>query len=114
MKRFTYGLLIACSLLIITSLCQAADFEISLVPEAEHMSHMTQHRPFTDHPTEYGANMLGIGLQLDYRALTVALVESYNLSPSYQVYGAPEHGEIMGAREEFSLRVQYKLTVWSK
>lgn len=93
---------------------RAADFEVSLFPEVEHMSHAGQHAPFTSSPTAYGANLIGIGIDLVYKRLNVQLVESYNLSPCYQVYGHEEHGEIMGGRENFSLRVQYRFVIWSR
>lgn len=104
---------------LVVFLCNApkargADFEISLFPEVEHMSHADQHRPFTSTPTEYGANLIGVGIDITFKQLSVQLVESYNLSPCYQVYGHEEHGEIMGGRENFSLRVQYKFVLWSR
>lgn len=94
------------------SQAKASDFEIAIVPEAQHMSHTGQHAPFTTCPTGFGANMVGVGLQFDYKQLSLSLVESYNLSPSYHVNGYAMHGEIVGKREEFSLRVQYKLRIY--
>jgi hypothetical protein len=93
---------------------KAEDFGLYLAPEAEHMSHASQHEPLTDHPTHYGANMLGVALGFDYGKFNLELVESYNISPAYTVYGQSEYGEIMGGREQFSLRLRYKFTLIGK
>lgn len=91
---------------------RAGDFEVSLFPEAEHMSHLTQHAPFTSSPTDYGANMLGLGLDISFKRLDVQVVESYNLSHHWN--SIDSNGEICGPREQFSVRVQYKFVLWSK
>lgn len=112
-----YPALIALVFLVFFSVskAQASDFEISLSPEFEHMSHASQHAPFTSSPTSYGANMVGVGLNVMFKQLTVSFVESYNLSPTYMVYGKyQECGEIMGGREEFSLRISYKFVIFAR
>lgn len=88
---------------------RAGDFDIYLAPEAMHMSHLTQHSPFTSSPTSYGANMLGLALGMDWRHLNVELVESYNFSHHWSSINS--NGEICGPREQFSLRIRYKFVI---
>ena len=71
--------------------------------EAEHLSHATQHEPFTDHPTNYGANLINAIAHWDVgRCGYVELGEGYNFSHSWPDINA--HGEIIGPREEFTAR----------
>lgn len=68
----------------------------SVRPEIEHLSHVTQHEPFTDHPTEYGANLANLLLHWDLPHAYIELGEGYSLAP---------RSEIMGPREQFSARI---------
>ncbi len=84
----------------------------SVRPEFEHISHATQHEPFTNHPTEYGANMANLVLHWDLpKHFSLELAEGIDLDKAYAVYGQPEHGEIMGPREQFSGRISYSIQV---
>jgi len=87
-------------------------------PFAEHMSHATQHAPFTSNPQDYGANIVGVSAtwSLGSRA-HLELSDGINLNRHYQypadVGYAQSYGEIMGpTREEFEARVSYDL--WRK
>lgn len=74
-------------------------------PEFEHMSHATQHEPLTDHPTNYGSELLGVtaewgkstGPYLD-------LTESIDLDPCRMNFC----GEIAGPKEQFSARLGWR------
>ena len=81
-----------------------------IAPEIEHMSHATQHEPFTEHPTRYGANMVGLvaGYNLTGH-LNLEIAESENLSPHYATI--PSDGEIIGPREQFSARLRYTMEI---
>jgi hypothetical protein len=74
--------------------------------EAEHMSHLTQHRPFTDHPTDYGANELNVLAHWKIGSHAYAEVgEGYNFSHNWPAINS--HGEIIGPREQFTARFGY-------
>jgi hypothetical protein len=79
----------------------------SVRPELEHLSHLTQHEPFTDHPTDYGANTVNLIAHWDLPARAYLEVgEGYDLSrhyPQTRTAGASD-GEIIGPREEFTAR----------
>jgi hypothetical protein len=79
-------------------------------PEIEHMSHTTQHEPFTSHPTRYGTNLAGVtaGWRVGKR-WQIEANESVAL-PGDQHCGNA-WGEVMGPRESFSLRIGYNFEV---
>lgn len=81
-----------------------------IAPEVEHLSHATQHEPFTDHPASYNANLVSVvaGYNLPHH-LNLELAEGVALNPHYA--RNPSCGEIMGPREEFSARVRYTFQV---
>jgi hypothetical protein len=79
----------------------------SVSPEFEHISHATQH--FGPDRTNYGANIANVTAEWDVgKHFYVTLAEGLDLDKTYSIYGKPEHGEIMGPREEFTGRVGYK------
>ena len=107
--KFFIALAVAIAIIgSITVRAHAGDWGIVVFPEFEHQSHMTQHRPFTDEPTKFGAELIGLGLEIDYKALRLELVESYNLGPRQTVYNCPEYGDIVGPKENFSGRLSYR------
>src|ERR1017187_2955169 len=70
---YASALLLAYSMGLMLSGCVLVPNTIT--PELEHMSHATQHHPFTDHPTGYGSNVanLVVGYRLgDHLYLEVA------------------------------------------
>lgn len=79
-----------------------------VAPELEHISHATQHAPFTDHPTPYGANLalVTVGYNLPHH-LNVELSEGVSLDRHYR--DTDEWGEIKGPREQFSVRLRYMI-----
>ena len=82
----------------------------TIAPEFEHLSHAGQH--LGAGRTDYGANIANITAEWNLtKHFYVTLAEGIDLDPAYSVYGRPEHGEIMGSREEFTGRVGYKFTV---
>ena len=52
------GILLAYSVIAMIAGCALVPNTIS--PELEHMSHVTQHQPFTDTPTRYGINIASV------------------------------------------------------
>jgi hypothetical protein len=80
----------------------------SLAPEFEHISHLTQHEPFTSHPTKYGANIANLTAEWDVgKHIYVTLAEGVSLDRRYP----NSCGEIIGPREEFTGRVGYKFVL---
>lgn len=81
-----------------------------VAPELEHMSHATQHAPFTNEPTRYGANIASvvIGYNLPHN-FNVELAEGVDLNKHYPQ--SNQFGEIEGPREQFSARVRYMIEV---
>jgi hypothetical protein len=79
-------------------------------PELEHMSHATQHRPFTSTPTRYGANMANLVVRWDLpKRFTLELAEGVSLDKHYP--DIPAYGELIGPREQFSARIGYSFRV---
>ena len=82
----------------------------TVTPELEHMSHATQHAPFTAHPTAHGANMANVvlGWELGSR-LNLELAEGRSLDRHYPA--SDQWGEIQGPREQFTARLRYTCRV---
>jgi hypothetical protein len=79
-------------------------------PEIEHMSHTTQHEPFTSHPTRYGTNLAGVTAQWNIsRRWQIEVNESVALPGD--AHAGNYYGEIAGPRESFSARVGYNFEV---
>lgn len=86
----------------------------SLAPEFEHISHATQHAPFTSHPTKYGANLVSLTAEWDVGThVYVTLAEGISLDRRYRDDNGPMCGEILGPREQFTARIGYKFTLKS-
>jgi hypothetical protein len=47
-------------------------------PVLEHVSHATQHEPFTARPTEYGYNELAVIARWNVQHAFIELTEGYN------------------------------------
>lgn len=80
-------------------------------PFVQHDSHLTQHRPFTDDTTDYGANLIGIDAHWRAGPVTVDLSEALNLQGAWSGDGHTGHGELLGPRESFEARVGYGFTI---
>ena|SRR5208282_1772287 len=78
-------------------------------PEIEHMSHATQHQPFTNEPTRYGAEIASVVVGWDVHNLSIQLAEGVELDKHYAWDNS--NGEIIGPREQFSARVGYRFTL---
>ena len=104
-------LLLGCAGLIVLAQFQgcAAIVPNTVTPELEHMSHASQHRPFTESPTRYGANIASVVLGWNLpRGVSLQLAEGISLDKRY---ATPSCGEIEGPREEFSARIGYSFKV---
>ena len=81
---------------------------VSVPIEVTHVSHLTQHWPFTDHPTCYGFDSVSVGLKWQpVRHMTVVLEEGMvleNRDPNFYGYGS-----LAGPRELFTGRVTYEV-----
>lgn len=76
--------------------------------EAEHVSHATQHEPFTSHPTAYGFDAVSVAARWEYGPAYVELSEGAILERC-----TPDWcGSLMGPREVFTGRVGINL--WEK
>lgn len=84
----------------------------SVRPEFEHMSHLTQHQPFTSDPTRYDANIASVAAHWNGpHNFYVEVAEGVDLDQHYVRDGRQEYGEVLGPREEFTMRVGWILTV---
>jgi hypothetical protein len=72
--------------------------------EYQHTSHISQHEPFTDTPTNYGSDvpMLALGWQRGPWRFEIA--DGYNLDP-------PRSAVIAGPRETFAATVSYQFSL---
>lgn len=79
-------------------------------PELEHISHVTQHAPFTSSPTRYGANIASVtvGYNLPHH-FNLELSEGVSLDKHYSQ--SNQCGEIEGPREQFSARLRYMIQI---
>jgi hypothetical protein len=76
----------------------------SLRPEIEHMSHLTQHEPFTSHPTHDSASIAWLLAHWDVtRHGYVEVGEGFILNHESPGPGVG-YGEIGGPREQFVAR----------
>ena len=76
----------------------------TIAPEIEHMSHATQHAPFTNRPTKYGAEIVQVTVTWNLpHDIYIAMSEGISLDRHYNDNNS--NGEIMGPREQFTLRI---------
>lgn len=79
-------------------------------PVIEHVSHLTQHAPFTSHPTDYGYNQ--VALQAHWNVTRNTFVE---VSEGYNLGTLNTHGQACGAlyggREVFTAKIGYTFHV---
>lgn len=73
-------------------------------PELEHMSHATQHEPFTSHPTNYGSEILNF---------TAEWARDDGTGPRLDISEGAVIGpdEIAGPREQFSARFGWRFRI---
>lgn len=78
----------------------------TIAPELEHMSHASQHAPFTSSPTAYGANIAQLTAQWNLpHHFYFNASEGVNLNRHYA--SGDSCGEIEGPREQFTARIGY-------
>jgi hypothetical protein len=85
----------------------------TIAPEIEHVSHATQHQPFTNDPQHYGANLLNLTANWNFgQHAYLTLAEGIDMDRRQTLNtGETQCGEIMGPREEFSLRAGWRFVV---
>jgi hypothetical protein len=79
----------------------------SIRPELQHLSHVSQHQPFTDSPTNFGATMATVMAHWDIPHAYVEVGEGIVLDSlsARNAAGETAYGEIEGPREQFIGRV---------
>jgi hypothetical protein len=79
----------------------------SIRPELEHMTHVSQPEPLT-HP-QYAADIASIVLHWDLpKRFTLELAEGFVIEPRSSPVS---FGEIVGPREQFTMRLAYVFTL---
>lgn len=106
------------ALVLVTGAAHSAARDLWLTPnwlavDFTHMSHATQHEPFTGDPTRYGIEILGITAHWDlsprfYVELSEGIALESKWSNSYNQTG---YGEIYGPREQFTGKIGYRWTL---
>lgn len=72
--------------------------------EFDHTSHATQHAPFTNTPTDYGSNVANVVAHWDTPAHTfVEIGEGMSLDRHWA--DTNSCGDVIGPREQFTLRI---------
>lgn len=75
-------------------------------PVLEHVSHTSQHAPFTSHPTDYGYNQVAIQAHWELPGHTfVEVSEGYNLGKMNT--NGQACGALYGGREVFTAKIGY-------
>lgn len=97
------GAIIGSLILLFTSGCA----HTSVLVEADHVSHISQHEPFTNNPTNYGYDAVSVGLRFrPAKGLTVDLLDGRVLEGYYA--GSNSYGALVGPREVFTGRITYE------
>ena len=92
-------------------LCGCAIAPDSVRPEIQHMSHLTEH--FGRNQSEYAVNMVNAVAHWDLKPHAYfEIAEGYNISPHWTQYNS--FGEIVGSREETSVRIGYVFEIPKK
>lgn len=91
-------ILVACAAVLIPGCCLVPN---SVRPEIEHESHLSQHEPFAEHPTNLGVNIASVMLHWDLPHSYLEIGDGVAISPRTGL----GYGDIEGPREEFSARV---------
>jgi hypothetical protein len=81
----------------------------TIAPEIEHMSHATQHEPFTNEPTHYGVEILQATAEWNVGRAYLRVSEGIALDKR-NPYGEA-YGDIYGPREQFTAAIGYKFKV---
>ena len=78
---------------------------------AEHVSHLTQHEPFTDAPTAYADNLLNVEAHWQHRGAFLDVAEGVSLQGRDTHVPWQEYGALIGPREVFTARAGYEFEV---
>jgi hypothetical protein len=90
----------------------AAMIPNTVTPEFVHESHASQHRPFAETPTNYGAELVDIAIGWNIpNNVHVELAEGISLDKHYGTAPYQAYGEIAGPREQFIGRIGYQFKV---
>lgn len=101
MKTFAVG---ALSAMIFSGCCVMPN---SVGPELAHASHITQHQPFTSHPTNTGYQTIGVAAHWRASGWYADVSEAYNFAP----YEGTTCAGMCGSREVFDARVGYEFKI---
>lgn len=78
-------------------------------PEFEHVSHATQHEPFTSHPGNCGYNAVNfVAKWTPAPRVVIEASEGINISRNWSAPSYPQYGSLGGPREIFTLRIGYE------
>src|SRR5271165_5456516 len=104
---------------LIAALCltaRAHAFDLypdALAIEAQHVSHVTQHQPFTATPTNYGYEAIDLALKWRYGPLQLVVSDGLILGTCVRYTATLQTcGSSIGPRETFNARVSYDM--WSR
>lgn len=78
----------------------------SIRPELVHQSHLTQHEPFTSHPTDYGTDDVDLVAHWG-RSSGTFLEIGEGISLNHEWSNGQGYGEVWGPREFFVARFGY-------
>lgn len=110
------ALIILCALVSLTG-CAAMHAHgprVVMSAYAEHISHATQHPPFTRHPTEYGLEAIFGSVTLEAHSDSgwyMTLAEGLNLNSRWHAGRVVGYGCLLGPREIFEARAGYRWTL---
>lgn len=101
----------ACALPILAGCASLTPDSVSIF--TQHISHATQHEPFTTEPTNYGSDIAGIAVAYTpLSRLHLSLSEGATIEPCDRVLNQRECGGMWGPREVFQATISYE--VWHK
>lgn len=100
-----------CAVILISLLMAGCEAMVPNVlrPEIEHVSHLTQHAPFTSSPDNYGYDQVSITARWNTTEHTILEVsEGINLDRYFNNPPAYGYGALCGPREIFTARFGYE------
>jgi len=94
-------------MLVLLSGCSALT-PVAVPIEVTHDSHVTQHEPFTSHPTNYGIDTVSVGLKWEPLSHATVVLEDGVILEHFNPE-LPGYGSFAGPREIFTARVTYEI-----
>lgn len=102
----------ASALLLALSLSGCALAPNTVRLEAEHVSHLTQHAPFSANPTNYGYQDIGVVAHWNvFKGAFAELREAYSISKVDRDVDFTCYGALAGPKEIFTAKVGYEWRV---